>query len=63
MWNKISKKLTTLIARYSIWSEENNFFTPCKTGLANFESSCLTALALDKVEAFDIMLGDWVENL
>jgi hypothetical protein len=35
------------------------FFTPCKTRLANLESSWLKFFALYKVEAFDI---NWVEN-
>jgi hypothetical protein len=34
------------------------FFTPCKTWLANFESSWLKSFALHKLEAFDIVLGN-----
>jgi hypothetical protein len=34
------------------------FFTPHKTGSANFESSWLKTFALYKLEAFDIVLGN-----
>jgi hypothetical protein len=34
------------------------FFTPCKTGLANFESSWPKTFVLHKLEAFDIVLGN-----
>jgi hypothetical protein len=34
------------------------FLTPCKTSLANFESSWLKTFVLHKLEAFDIMLGN-----
>ena len=47
---------------YSIWSEEETFFTPCKTRSANFESSWLKTFALHKLEAFDILLRNWVES-
>jgi hypothetical protein len=38
------------------------FFMPYKIDLANFESSWLKTFVLHKVEAFDIALGNWVEN-
>jgi hypothetical protein len=47
---------------YSVWSEEKSFFSPCKTGSTNFESSWLKTFALHKLEAFDIVLRNWVEN-
>jgi hypothetical protein len=34
------------------------FFTPCKTGPTNFESSLLKNFALHKLEDFDIVLGN-----
>jgi hypothetical protein len=37
-------------------------FTPCKIGLSNFETLWLKVFKLHKVEAFDIVLGNWVEN-
>jgi hypothetical protein len=36
--------------------------TTWKIGSTNFESSWLKTFALRKVEAFDIVLGNWVEN-
>jgi hypothetical protein len=38
------------------------FFTPCKIGSTNFEFSWLKTFALNKLKAFDIVLGNWVEN-
>jgi hypothetical protein len=38
------------------------FFTPCKIGSANIESSWLKTFALHKLEAFNLVLGNWVEN-
>jgi hypothetical protein len=34
------------------------FFSPCKIGSTNFESSWLKTFVLHKVEAFDIALGN-----
>jgi hypothetical protein len=34
------------------------FFTPCKIGSTNFESSWLKTFALHNLEAFDIVLGN-----
>jgi hypothetical protein len=42
--------------------KKNVFSTSSNTWLANFESSWLKTFALHKVEVFDIMLGNWVEN-
>jgi hypothetical protein len=36
--------------------KKRDFFTPCKTRSANFESSWLKTFALHKLEAFDIVL-------
>jgi hypothetical protein len=36
--------------------------TPCKTWSTNFEFSWLKTLALHKLEAFDIVLRNRVEN-
>jgi hypothetical protein len=38
------------------------FLTPSKTESTNFGSSWLKTFTLHKVEAFDIVLGDQVEN-
>jgi hypothetical protein len=38
------------------------YLTPCKTRSANIESSWFWTFSLHKVEAFDIMLKNWVEN-
>ena len=38
------------------------FFILCKIGSLKFESSWLTTLVLYKVETFDIMLRDWIQN-
>jgi hypothetical protein len=37
-------------------------FTPCKARSANFEPSWLQIFLLYKIEALDIMLGNWAEN-
>jgi hypothetical protein len=39
-----------------------NFFAPCKTRSAPFESSWLRTFVLHKVEVFDIMLGNSIKN-
>jgi hypothetical protein len=56
---KSFKKLSCIDRKIIVFEVmKKSFFTPCKIGLANFESSWLTTLVLSKVEAFDIMLGD-----
>jgi hypothetical protein len=38
------------------------FFAPCKTRSTKFKSSWLKTLSLNKVEVFDIMLENSIEN-
>jgi hypothetical protein len=38
------------------------FFTPYKTRSTNFEYSWFKAFAQHKVEAFDVVLGNWIKN-
>jgi hypothetical protein len=59
---KFQKSLPHRLQDYNIWSEENNFFYTLQKGLANFESYWLKTFALYKVEAFDIVLEDWLGN-
>jgi hypothetical protein len=42
--------------------KKKTLFTPCKIGSANFEFSWLKTFALQKLEAFDIVLKNRVEN-
>jgi hypothetical protein len=42
--------------------EKKTSFAPCKTRLANFDSSWLKNFALNKVVTLDIMLRNCVEN-
>jgi hypothetical protein len=49
------------LQNYSISSEMNNFFEPCKTRSTNFESSWLKTFVLHKV-TLDIMLRNQVKN-
>jgi hypothetical protein len=55
--NHIDCKITTFEVK------KRAFFTSNKRGFANFIASWLKTFALYKVEAFDIVLGNWVENL
>jgi hypothetical protein len=62
VWKKFLKNLPRRLHDNSIWSEKRAFFTPFKTRLANFESSWLKTFVPQKLEAFDIVLGNGVEN-
>jgi hypothetical protein len=64
MWKKFRKHWPHKLQNCSIWSEEKRFFyfTPCKRESGNFDSSWPKTFALHKLEAFDIVLGNWVGN-
>jgi hypothetical protein len=58
-----SKNVDYINCKITIFKvKKRAFSTSCKTWSTNFESSCLKTFALHKIEAFDIVLGNWVEN-
>jgi hypothetical protein len=62
VWKKFQKSWLHRLLFSSFEVKKRAFFTYYKIGSANFESSWLKAFALQKLEAFDIVLGNWVGN-
>jgi hypothetical protein len=57
MCEKNFKKVDHIVCKIITFEvKKGAFFTPCKIGSTNFESSWPNTLALHKLEAFDIVL-------
>jgi hypothetical protein len=63
MCGKSFKKVEHIVFKIIAFEvKKRPFFTPYKTRSTNFESSWLKTISLYKVEAFDFVLRNWVEN-
>jgi hypothetical protein len=58
---KIFKNIDCKIIAFEL--KKRALFILCKIGSANFKSSWLKTFALHKLEAFDVVLENWNENL
>jgi hypothetical protein len=63
MYIKIFKKFDHIDCKIIVFEGKRwASFIPCKISSTNFEYSWLKIFALHKVEAFDIVWGNWVTN-